>query len=37
MKIDDMLLTEFDQKMANTRKTLEHVPDDKLAWNRIKP
>ncbi len=26
------LLPEFDQEMANTRKTLERVPEDKLAW-----
>ena len=26
------LLPEFDQEMANTRKTLERVPDDKLEW-----
>jgi uncharacterized damage-inducible protein DinB len=27
-----MLLTEFDHEMANTRKTLERVPDDKFDW-----
>jgi uncharacterized damage-inducible protein DinB len=27
-----MLLTEFDQEMAGTRKTLERVPDDKFDW-----
>ncbi len=32
MKITDALLPEFDQEMANTRKTLERVPDDKLKW-----
>ena len=32
MKISDALLPEFDHEMANTRKTLERVPDDKLAW-----
>lgn len=32
MTIKDALLPEFDQEMANTRKTLERVPDDKLAW-----
>lgn len=32
MKITDSLLPEFDQEMANTRKTLERIPDDKLAW-----
>jgi len=28
----DLLLPEFDQEMANTRKTLERVPDNKLGW-----
>jgi len=32
MKISDALLPEFDQEMANTRKTLERIPEDKLAW-----
>jgi uncharacterized damage-inducible protein DinB len=32
MTISEMLLPEFDQEMANTRKTLERVPDDKLGW-----
>jgi DinB superfamily len=32
MAIKEGLLPEFDQEMANTRKTLERVPDDKLAW-----
>ena len=27
-----MMLPEFDQEMANTRKTLERVPEDKFAW-----
>jgi uncharacterized damage-inducible protein DinB len=26
------LLPEFDQEMANTRKTLERVPEDKFSW-----
>jgi uncharacterized damage-inducible protein DinB len=30
--ISESLLPEFDQEMANTRKTLERVPDDKLTW-----
>ena len=30
MPIGDMLLSEFDQEMANTRKLLECVPDDKM-------
>ncbi|MGH9779610.1 MAG: DinB family protein [Candidatus Acidiferrales bacterium] len=29
MKLADMLLPEFDQEMANTRKTLERVPEGK--------
>ncbi len=32
MAISDALLPEFDHEMANTRKTLERVPDDKLGW-----
>jgi uncharacterized damage-inducible protein DinB len=32
MTISESLLPEFDQEMANTRKTLERVPDDKLGW-----
>jgi uncharacterized damage-inducible protein DinB len=32
MAIRDMLLPEFDQETANTRKMLERVPDDRLAW-----
>lgn len=32
MKLNQALLAEFDQEMANTRKTLERVPDDKFDW-----
>jgi uncharacterized damage-inducible protein DinB len=32
MSISQSLLPEFDQEMANTRKTLERVPDDKFGW-----
>jgi len=32
MAIRDALLHEFDHEMANTRKTLERVPEDKFAW-----
>ena len=32
MKLSDSVLPEFDQEAANTRKVLERVPDDKLAW-----
>ena len=32
MPISQMLLPEFDHEMANTRKTLDRVPDDKLDW-----
>ena len=32
MTISEMLLPEFDQEMASTRKTLERVPEDKLDW-----
>ncbi len=30
--IAESILPEFDHEMANTRKTLERVPDDKLEW-----
>ena len=32
MALSEALLPEFDVEMANTRKTLERVPDDKLGW-----
>ena len=32
MAIADLLLPEFDQEMATTRRVLERVPDDRLAW-----
>ena|SRR5688572_32359874 len=32
MKLNEMLLPEFDHEMANTRKTLERIPEDKFAW-----
>jgi uncharacterized damage-inducible protein DinB len=32
MAICDAILPEFDQEMANTRKTLERVPENKLGW-----
>jgi len=32
MKLSQALLAEFDQEMANTRKTLERVPDAKFGW-----
>ncbi|HVW86791.1 MAG TPA: DinB family protein [Bryobacteraceae bacterium] len=32
MTISEMILPEFDQEMANTRKLLACVPDDKLSW-----
>jgi len=32
MAFSDMLLPEFDLEMANTRKVLERVPDDKFDW-----
>src|SRR5438270_7135225 len=30
--ISQTILPEFDQEMANTRKVLERVPEDKLDW-----
>jgi uncharacterized damage-inducible protein DinB len=32
MPMIDALLPEFDHEMANTRRVLERVPDDKLDW-----
>jgi uncharacterized damage-inducible protein DinB len=32
MAIKDGILAEFDHEMATTRKLLERLPDDKLAW-----
>jgi len=32
MSLREALLPEFDQEMAATRKTLERIADDKLAW-----
>jgi uncharacterized damage-inducible protein DinB len=32
MALSAALLPEFDQEMANTRKTLERVPDGKFSW-----
>lgn len=32
MALSQSLLPEFDAEMANTRKTLERVPDDKFYW-----
>jgi len=32
MSYAETVLPEFDQEMANTRKVLERIPDDKLEW-----
>jgi uncharacterized damage-inducible protein DinB len=32
MPLSQALLPEFDQEMSTTRRVLERVPDDKLAW-----
>ncbi len=32
MKYAEWILPEFEQEVANTRKVLEQVPDDKLDW-----
>src|SRR4051794_28664927 len=32
MSYSQTILPEFDQEMASTRKVLERIPDDKLAW-----
>ncbi|MDE3178198.1 MAG: damage-inducible protein DinB, partial [Acidobacteriota bacterium] len=32
MAFKDSFLSEFDQEMAKTRKTLERVPEERFAW-----
>ena len=32
MRIGQSMIPEFDMEMANTRKVLERIPDDKLDW-----
>ncbi len=32
MTIAQSMLPEFDQEMANTRKVLEAIPENKLTW-----
>jgi uncharacterized damage-inducible protein DinB len=32
MSLSQSLLPEFDHEMANTRKVLERIPEDKLGW-----
>ena len=32
MTIAELMLPEFDQEMASTRRLLERVPEDKFAW-----
>jgi len=32
MSLSESLLPEFDHEMANTRKVLERIPEDKLNW-----
>jgi uncharacterized damage-inducible protein DinB len=32
MSLSELLVSEFDQEMSNTRKTLERVPADKWDW-----
>lgn len=32
MRLSDLLLPEFDQEMARTRRILAHVPADRMAW-----
>src|SRR6516164_7224461 len=32
MKYSEMILGEFEHEMANTRKVLERIPEDKLDW-----
>ena len=32
MSLGESMLPEFDHEMANTRKTLERIPDEKFGW-----
>jgi uncharacterized damage-inducible protein DinB len=32
MSLSELILPEFDHEMANTRKVLERIPEDKLDW-----
>ena len=32
MTYAETILPEFDREMANTRKVLERIPDDRLDW-----
>ncbi len=32
MALSEALIPEFDHEMANTRKTLERIPEDKFGW-----
>jgi uncharacterized damage-inducible protein DinB len=32
MRLNEVLLQEFDREMSSTRKTLERLPEDKLEW-----
>lgn len=32
MKLNELMLGEFQQEMANTRKTLERIPEDRWDW-----
>src|SRR5258706_16103608 len=32
MRLSEMILPEFEQEMANTRRTLERVPEEKFEW-----
>jgi uncharacterized damage-inducible protein DinB len=35
MSYAEQILPEFDQEMANTRKVLERIPEDKLDWKAV--
>jgi len=32
MSLSELILPDFDHEMANTRKVLERIPEDKLDW-----
>ena len=37
MSVAEGLLPEFDHEVANTRKVLERVPEDRLDWSPHEP
>jgi hypothetical protein len=36
MNFSEMIMPEFEQEMANTRKTLERVTEEKFEWKQTR-